>query len=568
MAILLANNANGNLSGAITAAATTITLQTGQGDLFPSPNDGSGDFFPVTLVRATGELEICYCTKRAGDVLTVTRAREGTTGKTFNAGERVSLRLTNGVMRTILDLVNSITPFANTLLDDASASAMRATLEIGAQCKVITTAITNLNDNVLMPYLYGSVITAFTAENPTNKPIGSGSHFMIQSIGLVPDVTTEYFCQKLLDIKNGNTYERVVSTINGGADCAYGEWKLEGASTSTNGGFSFRNKIINGKMSIQQRGVKFVGVTAEAYLADRFVVNRGTTTAVVNADIVTDAPSPEFLNSLKISVTTADASVTTPDSFMLEQRIEGYNARDLVGNTFTLSFWVKSPKTGKHCISFRNKGEDRSYVLEYTVNAANTWEKKTVTVVGGLITTGTWNWTNGVGLRVSFVLMCGPAFFDGVGSWASAKRYATPNQVNCLDTVGNAFFITGIQLEVGEIGTPFEHLPYSVELALCQRYCLHAGSIGTQSDVISVSGYCDGSSAVAECPTPVPMRATPTWARGDLLIGTTANQSLVTGIQLLNTAILCTAPTTAAEGGSCRLYTTILNGYRGWEAEL
>ena len=568
MAILLANNANGNLSGAITAAATTITLQTGQGAMFPIPNTVAGDFFPVTLVRPTGELEICYCTKREGDVLTVTRAREGTTGKTFNAGERVSLRLTNGVMRTILDAVNQITPFANTLLDDASASAMRATLEIGAQCKVIATAITDLNDNALVPYLDGSVITAFTAENPTNKPIGSGSRLMIQSVGLVTTAPNEYFYQKLLDVQNGNTYERVALTVNGGGAYTYGGWRLEGASTSTNGGFSFRNKIINGKMAIQQRGVKFVGVTAEAYLADRFVVNRGATTAVVNADIVTDAPSPEFLNSLKISVTTADAAVSSPDSFMLEQRIEGYNARDLVGNTFTLSFWVKSPKTGAHCISFRNKGEDRSYVLEYMVNAANTWEKKKVTVVGGLITTGTWNWTNGVGLRVSFVLMCSSAYFGAVGSWESTNRHATVNQVNCLDTVGNAFFITGIQLEVGEIGTPFEHLPYSVELALCQRYCLHAGSIGTQSTEISVSGYCDGSSAVAECPTPVPMRATPTWSRGDLIIGTTDNPSLVTGIQLRNTAILCTAPTTAAEGGSCRLYAAILDGYRGWEAEL
>ena len=136
MAILLANNANGNLSGAITAAATTITLQTGQGAMFPIPNTVTGDFFPVTLVRPTGELEICYCTKREGDVLTVTRARESTTAKTFSAGDRVSLRLTTGVMQTIFDVVNNITPFAKTLLDDANASTARATL--GAQASDAT----------------------------------------------------------------------------------------------------------------------------------------------------------------------------------------------------------------------------------------------------------------------------------------------------------------------------------------------------------------------------------------------------------------------------------------------
>ena len=238
----------------------------------------------------------------------------------------------------------------------------------------------------------------------------------------------------------------------------------------TGGGFSFRNKIINGKMDVQQRGVSFIDVKLSTYLADRFCVNRANTTAVVNANIVTDSPSPEFLNSLKLSVTTADATVGPTDFFALEQIVEGYNARDLVGKTFTLSFWVKSPKTGKHCISFRNQGADRSYVLEYTVNAANTWEKKTVTVVGGLITDGAWDWTNSHGLLVSFVLMCGATYQVTAGSWVSSAGIATVNQVNCLDTAGAAFSVTGIQLEVGEIETPFEHRPYGTELSLCQRY--------------------------------------------------------------------------------------------------
>lgn len=136
MAILLANNANGNLSGAITAADTTITLQTGQGDMFPIPNTATGDFFPVTLVRPTGELEICYCTAREGDVLTVTRARESTTAKIFSVGDRVSLRLTTGVMQNILDVVTNITQFTKTLLDAADAATARTTL--GAQASDAT----------------------------------------------------------------------------------------------------------------------------------------------------------------------------------------------------------------------------------------------------------------------------------------------------------------------------------------------------------------------------------------------------------------------------------------------
>ena len=134
MAIILANNANGHLASSITEADTLIPLRTGQGAQFPNPT--GGNFFPVTLVRADGQLEICYCTARSGDVLTVTRARENTTEKTFSSGDRVSLRLTTGVMQTIFDVVNPITPFAKTLLDDANASTARATL--GAQASDAT----------------------------------------------------------------------------------------------------------------------------------------------------------------------------------------------------------------------------------------------------------------------------------------------------------------------------------------------------------------------------------------------------------------------------------------------
>jgi hypothetical protein len=230
-----------------------------------------------------------------------------------------------------------------------------------------------------------------------------------------------------------------------------------------------RNKIINGKMEIAQRGTSFAAVASGAYTLDRFAWSN-TSAGVVTITQQADAPSSnEFQNSLRIAVTTADTSIAAGDLARVVQYIEGFNVRDLIGRTFTLSFWVRSSKTGVHCAAFLNN-VDRSYVVEYTVNAANAWEFKTVTVAGGLITAGTWNWTNGVGLTVSWSLAAGSTFQTTAGSWQTGAFTATSSQVNCLDSNTNIFAITGVQLEVGSVATPFEHRPFGAELALAQRY--------------------------------------------------------------------------------------------------
>lgn len=231
----------------------------------------------------------------------------------------------------------------------------------------------------------------------------------------------------------------------------------------------FKNKIINGKMEIAQRGASFAAIANNAFSVDRWAyVN--TSAAVQTASQQTDVPANnEFLNSLRFTVTTADASIAAGDVSIIDHRIEGYNARDLVGRAIALSFWVRSSKTGIHCAALRNGVADRSYVMEYTVNAANTWEKKTLSVPAGLITAGTWDWTTGIGLSVAFTMTAGSTLRTTAGAWQTGNFVATTNQVNCLDTIGNIFAITGVQLEVG-LASEFEHRDYGSELAMCRRY--------------------------------------------------------------------------------------------------
>ena len=272
------------------------------------------------------------------------------------------------------------------------------------------------------------------------------------------------------------------------------------------GALSFRNRIINGKMEISQRGTSFAAIAHTAYSLDRWVF-ANVTTAVITASQQADVPSDnKFQSSLRLAVTTANTSISSTEHCSISQHVEGYNVRDLIGCTFTLSFWVRSSKTGTHCVAFQNIGEDRSYLAEYSISSANTWEFKTVTVSGGLIVAGTWDWTNGLGLIVRFSLAAGSNFHTTAGAWQTGNFRATANQVNCLDTVGNIFAITGVQLEPGSYATQFEHRPYGVELALCQRYFWKS-----ESD-ICVQGFTfsPGNSTYQTVSFPTRMRVTPT----------------------------------------------------------
>ena len=247
-----------------------------------------------------------------------------------------------------------------------------------------------------------------------------------------------------------------------------------------------RNRIINGDMRISQRGASFPAA-ANGYNLDRWQwAKSGAMICTVSQD--SDVPNATFQNSYKVDVTTVDTSIGSLDYAAVIQRIEGYNVRDLIGTTFTLSFWVKSPKTGTHCVGFRNNAQDRSFVTTYSITAINTWEYKTITVTNGLITAGSWDWTNNTGLDVDFVLASGSTYQTTANAWNVGNFLSTSAQVNVMDNVANDFFLTGVQLEPGPVATSFERRLFGDELNRCYRYYQAFSEAPTYQGTASYSG--------------------------------------------------------------------------------
>lgn len=237
--------------------------------------------------------------------------------------------------------------------------------------------------------------------------------------------------------------------------------------------FSNKNAIINGDFNIWQRGSSFANIANDVFSADRWRYEKNS--AVVHTisrstDVPTTAQAGRLFNySLLADCTTVDASIASGDYCLLTQKIEGYNWLPFAQKAFTLSFWVKATKTGTYCAAFRNSGTDKSYVAEYTINQSDTWEFKTISVPASP-SLGTWNYTNGVGLWLSFTIIGGSTFQTTANIWQSGNYFSTSNQVNGGDNTLNDFKICGVQLEAGSVATPFERRSFQEELELCQRY--------------------------------------------------------------------------------------------------
>ena len=245
------------------------------------------------------------------------------------------------------------------------------------------------------------------------------------------------------------------------------------------GALSNRNLIINGAMQVEQRGAHTISTTGSPEYGgpDRFHMWSYTSGEQVVAEIskstVGGTPTG-FANTCRIDVLTAESSVAAGEALVFAQYIEAQNCQHLDYGTsdaksVTLSFWIKTSVTGTYCFFLQNDDGDRLQVKEYTVSSANTWEKKTITITGDV--SGTINNNSGRGLWCGWVLMAGTDRAGSKDEWRTTNAdYATSNQVNAVNNASNNIYITGVQLEVGDTATPFEHRSYSDELEKCQRY--------------------------------------------------------------------------------------------------
>jgi hypothetical protein len=371
---------------------------------------------------------------------------------------------------------------------------------------------------------------------------------------------------------------------------AKGQVTSTGTAAITSGLTGFRNRIIGGDFGINpwQRGTTIaVAAAGNLYTADRFKSYNNTDGAY---SVIKTADAPTVANAvinteycLDVDVTTADASLAVGQICQgVIQKIEGYNVASFgfgkAGTRYvTLSFWVKSTKTGIFYVNFTNSASNRCYPAQYTVSVTNTWENKVITVP--VDTSGTWDYTNGEGLNLIWTIASNSATTGTANTWGT--NGSVPNdQVNALDSTSNNFKLALIQLEAGSTATDFECRPIGTELALCQRYYYRMvsdfsfGRFGASYNTATTSGLAFLNFAV-------PMRSSPTaldqtGTAADYAVIHQQTSTVCSAVPSLNSAnkfsAVCgftvASGLVAGHGSQFASASGVTTAFLGWSAEL
>jgi|TARA_B100000073_G_C23688767_1_gene555567 hypothetical protein len=364
------------------------------------------------------------------------------------------------------------------------------------------------------------------------------------------------------------------STANGGIDIdTSGHVKVDKLQMPTAGPLSNRSLVINGAMQVAQRGTSSTPTIGGYYTVDRFSIRNQNSyigdVAPTYAQ-VEEAPAG-FKYSQKVTIGTG-TNPTGNDNLWLQQAIEGNNCSHLgfgtaSAQTVTLSFWVRASVQGNYDVFFQNNARDRHYISQYSVSAANTWEYKTITIPGD--TTGTWLTDSGLGMYVGFVstIASGSSFATStLNAWGSGDKRGSTTCTALGTTTGATFQITGVQLEVGEQATPFEHRSFGDELARCQRY--HQKILGTSAFTLYSVGRCasgNTTNARFQIFLKQTMRSVPTLSTSGNF--TVTGGSSVTGFSLTHSTaetVQLSVTTSGMTAGSC----VLLNGNNDDDASI
>ena len=358
--------------------------------------------------------------------------------------------------------------------------------------------------------------------------------------------------------------------------------EASGGTGTTTGYYGFKNRIINGAMVIDQRnaGAEVNPAVNATYYLDRWsVLSTQTSKFKIGQNAGSVTPPAGYTNYLGIT-SLSSYSVTSTDVFEVRQNIEGFNIADLGygaagAATVTLSFWVRSSLTGTFGGALQNSAYNYTYPFTFTISAANTWEQKTITIVGA--TSGTWLTTNGNGLRVVFGLGVGSTYSGTAGAWAGTEYHSATGAVSVVGTNSATFYLTGVQLEKGSTATSFDYRPYGTELQLAQRY--YYKQIPPIANQAFGNGYSTSSTAF-NCLVqfPVTMRTNPTALETS---GTASHyaQENPNGATLLssvpafyrasfNTAVVSGVASGLTTGQGVMMRNDSTSAYLAWSAEL
>ena len=305
-------------------------------------------------------------------------------------------------------------------------------------------------------------------------------------------------------------------------------------SSLVNPNSPFRNLIINGDMKIAQRATGATTITNNSVhyaTVDRFAVYEFSDAVLTSEQhdmSAADQATTGQTKAMELNVTTVDSSIASGQWCFFTQPVEAQFCQHALYGTsaaknLTLSFWVKTNKTGTYAVAI-DKNDSTRYRLPitYTVDSADTWEKKVINISPtagstSLITAanGAIADDSGVGFFIWWVLAAGSDFHGTNNTWVSGEKYTTSSQVNWLDSTDNNFHITGVQLEVDSTATDFEHLPRDVNLQRCQRYFYNLSSLGpyvpaSSGAYLGAGYYYTSSFVIAMIHLPTAMRTEPT----------------------------------------------------------